>query len=69
MHLFTLEISPLRAVSGRHVRKRMAETEIYIYFIHQLSEADWLVTTRDSCCAEESKHRASSFVFVISIVC
>jgi hypothetical protein len=36
--------------------------EVTEYFIHHLSEADWLTRARDSRCAEESKTQPPSFV-------
>jgi hypothetical protein len=38
--------------------------EVTEYFIHQLSEADWLMTACDSTCAEASKTWLLSFVLV-----
>jgi hypothetical protein len=38
--------------------------EVTEYFIHQLSEADWLTRARDSRCVEESTTQLPSFVSV-----
>jgi hypothetical protein len=54
---------------GRRCRERYTNGvcfmfEVTEYFIHHLSEADWLTRARDSRCAEASKTQPPSFVSV-----